>query len=277
MSRRWGPALLAVMTTCIRGVFKHAYDDGLIDRPVRFGPGFKAPSKKTMRLHKARHGPKLFTADEVRRLVGAAGTPMKAMLLLGINCGFGNSDCGNLPLTAIDLDAGWIDFPRPKTGMPRRAALWPETIAALKEALARRPEPKDPADAGLVFITIFGAGWAKTVHSSAIVRETGKLLHRLGINGRHRLGFYTLRHTFRTVADGAKDQPAADYIMGHEVAHMSAVYRETIDDERLKAVAEHVRRWLFPPDPQRPQSPGQGVEGSSGTDATAPHSPDVGV
>jgi integrase len=59
------------------------------------------------------------------------------------------------------------------------------------------------------------------------------------------LGFYTLRHTFRTVADESKDQPAVDHIMGHEVPHMSAIYRETISDERLKAVTEHVRSWLF--------------------------------
>jgi len=47
------------------------------------------------------------------------------------------------------------------------------------------------------------------------------------------------------VADGAKDQPAADFIMGHEVQHMSSVYREGIDDDRLRAVADHVRAWLF--------------------------------
>jgi integrase len=70
-----------------------------------------------------------------------------------------------------------------------------------------------------------------------------KLLRKLGING-HR-NYYTLRHTFRTVADESKDQPAVDFIMGHEVPHMSAVYRETISDARLKAVSEHVRRWLF--------------------------------
>jgi integrase len=73
-----------------------------------------------------------------------------------------------------------------------------------------------------------------------------KFLHRLGINGRTGLGFYTLRHVFRTVADESKDQPAVDYIMGHESAHISVVYRETISDERLRAVAEHVRGWLFP-------------------------------
>jgi hypothetical protein len=38
---------------------------------------------------------------------------------------------------------------------------------------------------------------------------------------------------------------ACDFIMGHEIPHMSSVYRERISDERLRAVAEHVRRWLF--------------------------------
>jgi hypothetical protein len=33
--------------------------------------------------------------------------------------------------------------------------------------------------------------------------------------------------------------------MGHEVPHMSSVYRETISDERLRAVTDHVRAWLF--------------------------------
>jgi integrase len=73
------------------------------------------------------------------------------------------------------------------------------------------------------------------------------MLKALGINGRKGLGFYTLRHTFRTVADGAKDQPAVDFIMGHEVPHMSSIYRETISEERLKAVTDHVRNWLFGP------------------------------
>jgi integrase len=245
LAERLGPSALGVMIVCIRSVFKHAFDSDLIDRPVRFGAGFKGPSRKTRRIDRARKGPRLFTADEVRRVIDAAGQPLKAMLLLGINCGFGNADCGHLPLAAIDPDAGWIDFPRPKTGMPRRCPLWAETVAALREALALRKQPKHAEAADLAFITYFGASWSKTSSTSAIVREVMKLLQKSGINGRHRLGFYTLRHTFRTVADEAKDQPAADFIMGHEVPHMSSVYREGISDERLKAVADHVRKWLF--------------------------------
>jgi integrase len=246
MSKRWGPHRVTVMVQRVRSVFRHAFDAELIDRPVRFGPDFKRPPAKVLRLHRAAAGPRLFTADEVRRLIDAAGRPLRAMVLLGINCGFGNADVGNLALPALDLEGGFVTFPRPKTGMGRRCALWPETVAALREALAGRPEPRKAEDRPLVFLTRRGQPWAKVTSTNPVSKETAKLLRRLGINGRKGLSFYALRHTFRTVADGAKDQPAADHIMGHEVAHMSAVYREGIADERLRAVSDHVRAWLFP-------------------------------
>jgi integrase len=245
MAKRWGPVRLGNAIQRIRSVFKHALDADVIARPVRFGPGFKRPAKKVLRLHRAAGGPKLLTADEVRRMIDAAGVQLKAMLLLGINCGFGMADCGKLPLSALDLDGGWADYPRPKTGIPRRCPLWPETVGAVRAALAERPAPNDAADAGLVFLTARGHSWHQETGGGYAARKVGSLLRLLGINGRKGLGFYTLRHTFRTVADEAKDQPAADYIMGHEVPHMSAVYRETISDARLRAVADHVRGWLF--------------------------------
>jgi integrase len=248
LAKKNGPPRMSTIVQVIRCAFKHAYDVGTLDRPMRFGPGFKRTSKKTMRLHRARQGAKLFTAEEVRALLEAGSVPLKAMILLGINCGFGNSDCGKLPLSAVDLERGIIDYPRPKTGIPRRCVLWPETALALREALAGRPRPRRGEDAGLVFITKYGQAWAKTDNAGPLTQEMHKLLKRLHINGRKGLGFYTLRHTFRTVADEAKDQPAADYVMGHEVPHMSSFYRETISDDRLKAVADHVRGWLFPPE-----------------------------
>jgi integrase len=243
LARRNGPHRMCTVVQVIRCAFKHAYESGKLDRPMRFGPAFKRTSKKVLRLHRAKGGLKLFTREEIRRLLDAAGVHLRAMILLGINSGFGNTDCGTLPLTAVDLDKGIVDFARPKTGIPRRCLLWPETIAALRESLAHRPEPKKPEHAAFVFITKYGLSWSKDDSAGPLTQETRKLLNKLGING-HR-NFYTLRHTFRTIADEAKDQPAADFNMGHEVAHMSSVYRETISDERLRAVAEHVRQWLF--------------------------------
>jgi integrase len=247
MAKRWGPVTLGNVIQRMRVVFKFAWDNGLIDRPVRYGQAFKRPSRKVVRIDRARKGPRLFTAVEIRRLIAAAGTSMRAMILLGINGGFGNADCGHLPLSAVDLEAGMIDFPRPKTGIPRRCPLWAETAQAIREASADRPDPRKEEHAGLVFITKYGLPWAKDTADQTLAKEFGKLLRALHINGRKGLGFYTLRHTFRTVADEAKDQPAVDFIMGHEVPHMSVVYRETISDARLRAVAEHVRTWLFPP------------------------------
>jgi integrase len=166
---------------------------------------------------------------------------MKAMILLGINCGFGNSDCGTLPLSALDLERGWLDYPRPKTGIARRCPLWVETVQALREVIADRPAPKDPADNGLVFLTKYGHSWA--VDPSAITKEFAKILRRLGSNGSR--NFYCIRHTFRTIADAAKDPVAADHIMGHETPKMSSVYREQIDDMRLLDVVNHIRTWLL--------------------------------
>ena len=241
LAKKWGPHRLGKTIQCIRCLFKFAYKSRMITTEADYGQGFERPSKKTLRLHRAAQGPKLFTADELVKLLDAASVQVKAMILLGINCGFGNSDCDSLPTTAVDLDAGMIEFPRPKTGVGRRCPLWPETTAALRKVLENRPAPKDEAVAALVFITKYGGSWG--THPAAITHETRKLLTKLGIEG-HR-NFYTLRHTFRTVADAAKDQPAADFIMGHESTHMSSHYRESIDDERLRAVTDHVRKWLF--------------------------------
>jgi integrase len=245
MTRRWGPVRVGNVIQVVRGVFRHADAAELTARPVRYGPAFKRPSAKTLRLEKAKAGPKLFTAEEVRRLLGAAGPAMRAMILLAVNAGYGNADVGRLPLSALDLDAGWASFARPKTGIPRRCPLWPETVAAIREALAVRPDPKRPEDAGLVFVTKRGLAWAKDNPTSPVSQMFTKLARRLGVNGSR--GYYSLRHTFRTVADAARDQPACDHIMGHLTPGLSSTYRELIDDDRLRAVAEHVRKWLFGP------------------------------
>jgi integrase len=245
MAKRWGPLRLRDFIQHIRSVFKHGFDAGLMPIPVRFGPGFARPSNKVVRLARAQKGLCMFEAAELRQILVAAGQPLKAMILLGINAGFGNADCGHLPLAALDLDGGWLNYPRPKTGIPRRCPLWPETVEAIKEALAKRPEPKQAEHAGLVFVTKYGLPWHKQVEDSPVSKEMRKLLNKVHING-HR-NFYALRHTFETVGGEAKDQVAVDFIMGHARNDMASVYRERISDARLKAVTDHVRTWLFGP------------------------------
>jgi hypothetical protein len=173
------------------------------------------------------------------------------MVLLGLNAAFGNNDVATLPLPALDLDAGWVKFPRPKTGIARRCPLWPETVEAIRKALAARPAPKDSADADIAFLLKSGRRWVRDVETGRTdnVRvQFGELLKALGIH-HEGIGFYTLRHVFRTVADAARDPVAIDLIMGHTDPSMGGHYRERIEDSRLRAVVEHVRAWLFGPEP----------------------------
>jgi integrase len=239
-----GPVALGNEIQRVRVILKYAYDAELIDRPVRVGPTFKKPSKKVLRLDRAKRGSKMLEPADLHRLIEGADIQLRPMILLALNCGFGNSDCGTLPLAALDLDAAWVSYHRPKTGIARRCALWPETVEALRAAIAERPTPKTPEAEPLVFVTKYGASWAKETIDNPICKKFRKLLDASGLH-RPGLGFYSLRHIFRTIADGAKDQPAANAIMGHSDPSMAGAYRERIDDSRLRAVADYVRAWLF--------------------------------
>jgi integrase len=85
----------------------------------------------------------MFEAAEIRVMLAAAPAALKAMILLGINCGFGNTDVANLTVKNLDLKGGWCNYPRPKTGISRRCPLWPETVKAIKAALEPRRNRTD--------------------------------------------------------------------------------------------------------------------------------------
>jgi integrase len=244
-----GPVALANDINRIRIMFKWSYDDGLLDRPIRYGQGFQKPSRKTLRKERDARGQRMFTASQIKKMLGKASVPLRAMILLGINCGFGNQDCATLPLSALDLEGRWVNHGRPKTGIARRCPLWPETVKALEAAIANRPRAKDDATAKLVLITSRLKSWAKDKDDNPISKETAKLLKSLDLH-RPGLNFYSLRHTFQTIAEETIDKDAIRYIMGHVAAanDMSAHYSEKRpSDDRLKAVVEHVRQWLKKP------------------------------
>jgi integrase len=161
LAKTWGNVRMLNEINRARGVFKFAVDQRLIDLPVHFGQSFGRPTAKTIREARHAGGLKLFSAGELKRILDVADVQVKGMALLGINGGLGNTDCATLPRSAVDLSAGWLDFPLPKTGIQRRVPLWPQTVAALKKAFIERPEAKDPADANLVFLTRMGKRWVR--------------------------------------------------------------------------------------------------------------------
>jgi integrase len=251
-AKRLGPVGLHKFVTMTRTMFKHAFSEELIDVPVRYGDRFDKPPRNVLRLTRAMRAAKLIGAADLCKLLDAADPAFRAMLYLGINCGFGQTDCADLQRAVLGRRPGWLDVPRRKTGIGRRCPLWPETQDALREAIAARPDPKDPADADCVFLTNQGNRWCRHMdrgddrrgfNVDAVARKFARDCKAAGVSVRG--GFYVLRHTFRTVADEMKDQPAAMLVMGHADQSISQYYRERVGDDRLVAITNHVRDWLL--------------------------------
>lgn len=240
-----GPTTLSNRIRHIRMVFKFAYDQHLIENTVRYGQSFNMP-RKQIRKQARGLAPRMFERHEVLQLVKSADPIMRAMILTGVNCGYGNHDIGQLPIQAVNFETGWIDWPRPKTGEDRRAPLWPETVDALRHACDLCPAPSSEAYAHLFFRTRWGGSWYHDDNCSNPLSQMFKrrLLDPLGLYARGR-GFYGLRRTFETIAGDTGDQVAVNLVMGHTDSSMAAVYRQRVADERLVKVVNHVRNWLF--------------------------------
>ncbi len=161
LATRRGPVALGNEIQRVRTIFKYAFEDGLIDVPIRFGTQFRKPSRKTIRKARQASGGKMLESEELRKIIEHVDGQMKAMVLLALNSGFGQTDVSGLPKSAIDFKGGWIDYPRPKTATMRRCSLWPETIKALRDAMANRPKAKYEKEADLVFITKYGHSWVR--------------------------------------------------------------------------------------------------------------------
>lgn len=258
-----------------RIIFRFASEMDLIDKPIKYRL-LKGPTKKAIQRARNAKSERLFESHELRMILDALDgrevTPvgddkpikqpadpiLKAMVLLGINGGYGNTDCATLPESAVSLATGWVSYPRPKTEVPRKFPLWPETAEALRAALALRPKAAKPEWKGNVFLTPNGAAVVRVQPTKkndqkftpidVLAQKFSRLLHRLNINGRSGLGFYTLRHCFETIGGDSRDQVSVDFIMGHAPAtdDMAAIYRERIGEDRLRDVVNVVRRWLWP-------------------------------
>ncbi|MBN1394197.1 MAG: tyrosine-type recombinase/integrase [Pirellulales bacterium] len=255
LARTRGPVALRNEMQRVRSIFKFAFDHGLILAPIRYGQSFAKPKldivRKAREAHRERFGDRMFEAKEIRAILADCKQPLRAMILLAANTGLGQTDIARLPLKTVNLDTGWVDYARPKTGVPRHIPLWPETVKALRQWIQRRPKARQRTDARLMFLTVRGAPWVKVndkgAPKDAILQEFNKVVRRLGLK-RPRRGFYSLRHGFETVGCETGDQIAVNAIMGHVDTSMAGTYRERIGEDRLRRVTNHIRAWLFPTD-----------------------------
>lgn len=236
--RHKAPTSIGKRVTKIKSVFKHAWENRLIETPVHFGTSFKRPPAKAYRKARNERGNRCLERAEVMTLLKSASKPEAAMILLGLNCGFGNTDCGELKKS--DIKSGWIELARKKTGVTRRAPLWKETEEALNKAIAETDKE---------FPYVFANGSRKKISDRYYVTWLfTKLCERAKVEGRT---FYDLRRSFQTRAEneaGTVDTAAIRCIMGHVASSsdMSSVYRQFVSDDRLRAVTDAVRKWLWP-------------------------------
>lgn len=221
------------LVTTIKTIFKFADEMELIPHPMRFGPMFRAAKQKARRAEKQAKGDLSLSADEINTLISRANDQWKAMIYLGINCGYGNADISQL--TWNRFDGQWVEYPRPKTLADRRAWLWPET----RKAIAAHRKQAESTD-GLVFVTKYGNPYGQY----AITGPFAKMLKTIDAK-RPDVNFYSLRRTFQTVADGLEKPLATKAVMGHLDTSMSGEYRQYVSDANIRAVCQHVRRWLL--------------------------------
>ena len=187
----------------------------------------------------------MLEAVEIRRVIDGARSSDEGDGPTRHQCrGWAIRSCAALTVENLDLDGGWLNYPRPKTGVARRCLLWGETVQALRVVIAGRTREGE----GHVFLNDRGTPMisvSEQNHTDLVSPRFSALLKKLKL-ARPALGFYGLRHSFRTAADSARDPVAIDIIMGHTDPSMGAVYRERIEDDRLEAVVKVVRDWLWP-------------------------------
>ena len=219
-----------------------AHGQHLIDRAPHYGDSFKAPPQRALDRERE-ESVRVFTAQQIRALLDKAldRPAMRAIIFMGINCGFGNTDCSRLVTSKLDLNGGWANFARTKNATRRRDPLWPETVQALREALKihRRPEC-----AKQVFVTRSG----KPFHAYDITHEFEKLAILAGMT-QEEADYYDLRRTCLSIGVQCNDDDAVRTIMGHKrhSKDMIGVYnRLQVSDERLLIVSNHIHNWLFP-------------------------------
>lgn len=248
--KQYGPVTISNEIVRVRSILTWIHKTYFPGTLPQFGPSFNRANRKSIRKHKAEMKSKLLTPATIHGIIDEAGVHFRAMVLLGINCAFGPTDCARLPLKVAQeaIATGWLVFPRTKTFVAREAALWPETMAALAASLDRRPAPKTDDAKKAFFVAPAGTTYDPHDDGKAMLIQgrwkAAKKAAKLNDGS-----FYCLRHTFNTIAEQTGDQIAVKLVMGHADGSMSENYRHatgkrSIDDARLVKVASAVRHWL---------------------------------
>jgi integrase len=206
-------------------------------------PNIDAISKDRV-VHKEKY---TFNKKQIRKLLSASDIKMKAMIWLGLNCGFGCTDCSRLQWKDIDFKNNRVKLARNKTKIGRNLPLWPETIKALKEI---------PRSGALVFTTSKDHPWIRTtattndngepkyIIDNRISAKFSRLMKKVGIQAPKRTGFYTLRRTAATMAARSGDPFAVQRLLGHIDLTMATRYVQDVSEQTDKVIENSRRHFI---------------------------------
>ncbi|MHC4114684.1 MAG: tyrosine-type recombinase/integrase [Planctomycetota bacterium] len=189
----------------------------------------------------------IFNHEQIGKLLNTADAKMKAMIWLGLNCGFGCTDCSDLKWTDLDLVNARVKLPRKKTGILRDLPLWPETIEALK---------KVPKTGVLVFYTSRKNSFVHTIvktdsngnrkysTQNTITTKFSRLIKKSRLKVPNGTGFYTLRRTAATIAAQSGDPFAVQRLLGHADLQMATRYVQDVS-KQTDRVIQNSRNYLI--------------------------------
>lgn len=187
-----------------------------------------------------------FDQEQINQLLSVADVKMQAMILFGLNCGFGCTDCAELKWSDLDRVNTRVKLPRRKTGISRDLPLWPETIKALE---------KIPKTGKLVFYTSKGNPYIRTIFKSdgngngkyttlnTITTQFSRLIKRSGLDVPKGTGFYTLRRTAATMAARSGDPFAVQRLLGHADLQMATRYVQDVS-KQTDRVIQNSRKYV---------------------------------
>jgi integrase len=180
-----------------------------------------------------------FDSKQVSQLLSVADVKMRAMIWLGLNCGFGCTDCAELKWSNLDIVNARVRLPRRKTGILRDLPLWPETVEALQ---------KIHKTGKLVFYTSRGNPYIQTLLKTdgngngkytilnTITTKFSMLIKKSGFDVPKGTGFYALRRTAATIAARSGDPFAVQRLLGHADLQMATRYVQDVSQQMDRVV-----------------------------------------
>ena len=209
----------------VKALLLWAYDSELIDNLPRF-------IKKYNDITLPEPKPEFFTVKETQILYNDASPRMRLWILLGLNCGYTQTDISSLEPDMVDWECGIIARNREKTGVDSQHKLWPPTLKMLREQAGAGPLLLTTEDGQPLLYERIGED-GEPSKTDTIGRAFATLKKKVGIS----LSFKHFRKTgANAIAKQFQDKPwLVELFLAHKDQRMRKHYTQQHYDELHKA------------------------------------------